>query len=133
MTDLTKDLTILGNKVDGAITADKLEKFPAPHVGVVTFVTSEVCALCPVTNQPDIYEVEIKYVPDEYCVESKSLKLYLMRFRDTGIFGEAITAAIADDFYQSIRPKTVIVTSVQQIRGGLQMTSTAVRGEYKLG
>jgi 7-cyano-7-deazaguanine reductase len=133
MTDLTKDLTILGNKVDGAITADKLEKFPAPHVGLVTFVTSEVCALCPVTNQPDIYEVEIKYVPDEYCVESKSLKLYLMRFRDTGIFGEAITATIADDFYQSVKPKTVIVTSVQQIRGGLQMTSTAVRGEYKLG
>lgn len=133
MTDLTKDLTILGNKVDGAITADKLEKFPAPHVGLVTFITSEVCALCPVTNQPDIYEVEIKYVPDEYCVESKSLKLYLMRFRDTGIFGEAITATIADDFYQSVRPKTVIVTSVQQIRGGLQMTTTAVRGEYKLG
>jgi 7-cyano-7-deazaguanine reductase len=133
MTDLTKDLTILGNKVDGAITADKLEKFPAPHVGLVTFITSEVCALCPVTNQPDIYEVEIKYVPDEYCVESKSLKLYLMRFRDTGIFGEAITATIADDFYQSVKPKTVIVTSVQQIRGGLQMTTTAVRGEYKLG
>lgn len=133
MTDLTKDLTILGNKVEGAISADKLEKFPAPNVSLVTFETSEVCALCPVTNQPDIYKVEIKYVPDEHCVESKSLKLYLMSFRDTGIFGEAITAKIADDLYQSIKPKTVIVTSVQQIRGGLQMTSTAVRGEYKLG
>ena len=99
----------------------------------MTFETSEVCALCPVTNQPDIYKVELKYVPDEFCVESKSLKLYLMSFRDTGIFGEAITAKIADDFYQSVKPKTVIVTTVQQIRGGLQMTSTAVRGEYKLG
>jgi len=129
MTDLTKDLTILGNKVEGAITADKLEKFPAPNVGLVSFVTSEVCALCPVTNQPDIYEVEIKYVPKDYCVESKSLKLYLMSFRDTGIFGEAITAKIADDLYASIQPRKVIVTSVQQIRGGLQMTSTADRGE----
>lgn len=133
MTDLTKDLTILGNKVEGSITADKLEKFPSPNVGLVTFETSELCALCPVTNQPDIYNLEIKYVPDEHCVESKSLKLYLMSFRDTGIFGEAITAKIADDFYASIKPKTVIVTTVQQIRGGLQMTSTAARGDYKLG
>jgi len=132
MIDLTKNLTILGNKVEGAITADKLEKFPAPHVGLVTFVTSEVCALCPVTSQPDIYEVEIKYVPLQHCVESKSLKLYLMSFRDVGIFGEAITAKIADDFYYSINPKYVIVTSTQQIRGGLQMTATAIRGEYKL-
>jgi len=52
-----------------------------------------------------------------------------MSFRDTGIFGEAITAKIADDLYASIQPRKVIVTSVQQIRGGLQMTSTAVRGE----
>lgn len=133
MTDLTKNLTILGNKVDGSITAEQLEKFPAPHVGLVTFETDELCALCPVTNQPDIYRLELKYVPDESCVESKSLKLYLMSFRNTGIFGEAITAKIADDFYQSIRPKTVIVTTVQQIRGGLQMTSSAVRGEYSLG
>ncbi len=128
MTDLTKDLTILGNKVDGSITADQLEKFPAPNVKAVSFVTQELCALCPVTNQPDIYELELTYVPNESCVESKSLKLYLMSFRDKGMFGEAITAKIADDFYEAIKPKSVTATTVQQVRGGLQMTSIAVRG-----
>jgi len=128
MTDLTKDLTILGNKVDGSITADQLEKFPAPSVALVSFVTDELCALCPVTNQPDIYTLELTYTPKEFCVESKSLKLYLMSFRNTGMFGEAITAKIADDFYTAIDPKQVSVTTVQQIRGGLRMTSTATKG-----
>jgi 7-cyano-7-deazaguanine reductase len=126
--DLTKDLTILGNKVDGSITAEQLEKFPSPSVAAVSFVTDELCALCPVTNQPDIYTLEITYTPSDYCVESKSLKLYLMSFRNTGMFGEAITAKIADDFYYSIAPRRVTVTTVQQIRGGLRMTSTATRG-----
>ena len=51
-----------------------------------------------------------------------------MSFRDKGMFGEAITAKIADDFYEAIKPKSVTVSTVQQVRGGLQMTSAAVRG-----
>ena len=63
MTELHKDLTLLGKAVQGTISADQLETFPAPHVATVKFVTHEVTSFCPVTNQPDLYTVEIEYTP----------------------------------------------------------------------
>lgn len=128
----TNHLTVLGNKVDGSLEASQLEKFPAPSVSEVEFVSHELTALCPVTNQPDVYTIKISYVPAEFCVESKTLKLYLMRFRNEGMFGEAITARIADDLFQAIAPKALKVETTQQIRGGLQMTSRAVRQDRPL-
>jgi len=122
-------LTVLGSTVDGSLSASELEKFPAPNVSEVEFESHELTALCPVTNQPDVYTIKISYVPKEYCVESKTLKLYLMSFRNEGMFGEAITARIADDLFESISPKAVKVSTTQQIRGGLRMTSRAVRME----
>ena len=77
--------------------------------------------------QPDVYTVIISYVPNEFCVESKTLKLYLMRFRNEGMFGEAITARLADDLFAAIAPKSLKVSTTQQVRGGLQMTSRATR------
>jgi 7-cyano-7-deazaguanine reductase len=85
-----------------------------------------------VTNQPDVYTVKISYVPNEFCVESKTLKLYLMRFRNEGMFGEAITARLADDLFEAIAPKALKVETTQQVRGGLQMTSRAVRQDRPL-
>ena len=120
-------LTVLGNKVDGSLEPSQLERFPAPNVSEVEFVTHEVTALCPVTNQPDVYTVKISYVPNEFCVESKRLKLYLMRFRNEGMFGESITAQLADDLFGAIAPKSLKVETTQQVRGGLQMTSRATR------
>lgn len=128
----TSHLTVLGNKVEGALDASQLEKFPAPDVSEVEFETHEVGALCPVTNQPDLYTVKISYVPDQHCVESKTLKLYLMSFRNEGIFGEAITAKIADDLFEAIEPKAIKVETTQQIRGGLQMKSRAIRQQNVL-
>lgn len=127
----TENLTLLGSSVKGALSADQLEKFPAPNVSIVKFETAEVTSLCPVTDQPDIYSVTIEYVPGESCVESKSLKMYLTRFRNQGIFGEALAATIADDIYRVLEPKALVVTAEQQMRGGLIMTSTATRGGNK--
>lgn len=124
---ITDNLTVLGNKVEGSLEPSQLERFPAPDVSEVEFLSHEVSALCPVTMQPDIYTVKISYVPDEFCVESKTLKLYLMRFRNEGIFGEGITARIADDIFEAVAPKALKVETTQQVRGGLQMTSRAVR------
>jgi len=124
---LTQNLTVLGNKVEGSLEAEDLEVFDAPNVSEVKFVTDEVTALCPVTMQPDIYTVEITYEPDQYCVESKTLKLYLTKFRNQGIFGESITALIADDLFAAIKPKKMSIRTTQQIRGGLKMSSEAVR------
>lgn len=127
MTELHKDLTLLGKAVQGTIGADRLETFPAPKVESVRFVTHEVTSFCPVTRQPDIYTVDIEYTPKDKCVESKSLKLYLGSFRDEGIFGEALAATVADDLFRIIEPEDITVKTIQQPRGGLQMTSTAYR------
>jgi len=124
---VSENLTVLGNKVEGSLEASELEVWDAPNVSEVKFVTDEVTALCPVTMQPDIYTVEIAYEPDQYCVESKTLKLYLTKFRNEGIFGESITALIADDLFEAIKPKKLSIRTTQQIRGGLKMTSEAVR------
>src|SRR6188472_3450067 len=72
-------LTVLGATVQHAI--DHVEVFPAPdHVAEVRIGTEELASRCPVTSQPDLSSVEITYVPDRWCVESKSLKLYLWSF-----------------------------------------------------
>jgi len=124
----TDHLTVLGSRVDGALSAEDLEMFDAPPgVDYVEFVTHEVTAFCPVTNQPDLYTVTIGYHPNAHCVESKSLKLYLMGFRDLGIFGESLAGKIADDLYDAILPAHLEVEIIQQIRGGLRMTARASR------
>lgn len=125
----TANLTILGQKVEGAITKEQLEWFPCPADALdeVSFTTHEFNSLCPVTGQPDLYTITITYVPAERCVESKSLKLYLMQWRNTGIFGEAVATTICEDLFEVLDPWRVEVKAVQQIRGGLQMTTHAIR------
>jgi 7-cyano-7-deazaguanine reductase len=124
----TENLTVLGANVTGALTADQLERFPRPNsVERVRFTTHEVTALCPVTDQPDLYTVVIDYVPVDWCVESKTLKMYLMQWRNSGIFGEALAGRIADDLFTALEPTSITVVTEQQIRGGLQMTTIAER------
>ena len=110
-----------------ARTFEGLDTFPCP-VGVqeVTLTSDEVTALCPVTGQPDWYTVSIAYVPRERCIESKSLKLYLQRFRDEGIFAEAFAARIANDVAAATAPATCQVTVTQKARGGITIEVTAV-------
>jgi 7-cyano-7-deazaguanine reductase len=104
----------------------ELETFSKPaSVTKVTFTSDEVTSFCPVTEQPDFNTVMIEYHPDELCVESKSLKLYLWTFRDERIFGEGLAHTIAQDLHQALRPLYTKVTLIQNIRGGLQMTAVA--------
>jgi 7-cyano-7-deazaguanine reductase len=104
----------------------ELETFPKPaSVTKVIFTSDEVTSFCPVTEQPDFNTVTIEYHPDQLCVESKSLKLYLWTFRDERIFGEGLAHTIAQDLTTTLRPFYVKVTLVQSIRGGLQMTAVA--------
>lgn len=124
------NLTVLGNKVDGSLTKDQLEFFPNPSFGTlreISFETHEFASLCPVTNQPDLYTIKIIYVPDQKCVESKSLKLYLLQWRNEGIFGEAVATTICEDLFSVLEALKVEVVATQQVRGGLQMTTQAVR------
>jgi len=122
-------LTLLGNQVRGAIRADELETFPAPEgVSMVTFTTEELTAFCPVTGQPDLYRMTFTYRPRLSCVESKALKLYLVGFRDRGVFCEALAAQILHDLVRVLDPVTATVVLRQQVRGGLALTTRADYG-----
>jgi len=106
-----------------------LETFPAPAgVGLVELESDEVTALCPITAQPDWYQVRIAYTPRERCIESKSLKLYLHSFRNDGIFAEAFAVRIADDASEALGCP-VDVTVIQKARGGITIRASARSGE----
>ena len=120
------ELTVLGNTVRHAI--DHVEVFPAPdHVSVVRFTTDELASMCPVTQQPDLAHVVIQYEPNELCIESKSLKLYLWGFRDRAVFAEALAAEIAGEVMHSAHPHHVRVELTQRPRGGIEVHAVAER------
>ena len=79
----------------------------------------EFTSVCPKTGQPDYGTIVFSYVPDKVCVELKSLKMYLQRFRNEGIFYEAVTNRILDDFVAVVQPRSVKVESRWTPRGGL--------------
>ena len=117
-------LTILGSTVHHPV--DHVEVFPAPaHVTTVRFSTDELASLCPVTSQPDMSRLVIEYVPDQWCVESKSLKLYLWGFRDRAVFAEALAAEIAGEIMSTARPRSVRVVLTQRPRGGIEVQAVA--------
>jgi len=130
-TDTTHErLTVLGATVREAI--DHVEVFPAPaNVSVVTFTTDELASMCPVTRQPDLSHVVIEYRPAAWCVESKSLKLYLWNFRDRAVFAEALAAEIAGEIMGTAQPTGVRVTLTQRPRGGIEVRAVAELGDFR--
>lgn len=123
---MTDGLTVLGSTVRHAI--DHVEVFPAPpHVTLVRFTNDELTSMCPVTEQPDLSTVVIEYEPADFCVESKSLKLYLWGFRDRAVFAEALAAEIASEIKTTAKPKWVKVTLTQRPRGGIEVVAVAER------
>lgn len=120
-------LTVLGNTVRESI--EHVEVFPAPaDVTTVRFTSDELASICPVTSQPDLSHLVIEYEPLEWCIESKSLKLYLWGFRDRAVFAEALAADIAREIMTTANPKTVTVTLTQRPRGGIEVQAVARLG-----
>jgi 7-cyano-7-deazaguanine reductase len=103
-----------------------IETFPNPGVARVELTSDELVAMCPVTNQPDMYVATIDYEPDALCIESKSLKLYLASFRNEGAFCEALAVRIRDDAAQALElpPEKVHVTLQQKARGGITIVAS---------
>lgn len=102
-----------------------LETFPNPGVTYVDMTSDELTAVCPVTGQPDLYVATIEYWPGALCLESKSLKLYLSRFRNEPAFCEALGVRIRDDVAAALglAPDKVQVTLRQKARGGITITA----------
>ncbi len=104
-----------------------LKTFPNPNPGrdyEISFETAEFTCLCPMTAQPDFATIRIRYIPDQRCVELKSLKLYLWSFRDEGTFHEAVTNRILDDLVKALEPRFISVEGDFLIRGGIHTVVT---------
>lgn len=112
----------LGNKVTQP--SRELETFLSPGPLEITFSTSEFTALCPITGQPDYAEITITYFTRKVCLESKSLKLYLMSYRNEGAFCESLCIQIASDLIKALDPEWLAVTIKQNARGGIGLNAT---------
>lgn len=99
-----------------------LETFVNKHQGndyVITFDCTEGTSLCPKTHQPDFFKAVISYIPRDRCVESKSMKLYLGSFRQTGSFHEDICNTIGKDLVTLLNPKYLECKMIYSVRGGI--------------
>jgi 7-cyano-7-deazaguanine reductase len=124
-----EDKQVLGRETREPIEAEQLDTVPWNHTDtdtVIEFSTSELTALCPITAQPDFYELELSYRPGALLLESKSMKLYLWGFRDKGMFAEDMAATLLKDLVAACDPVEMTVDLVQQVRGGLKIR-TVVR------
>ena len=91
----------------------------------IEIVAPEFTSVCPKTGQPDFGTITISYTPDKKCVELKSPKMYLQRFRNEGIFYENVTNAILDDLVVALAPRWMKIVAAFSARGGITETVTA--------
>lgn len=91
----------------------------------IEFVFPEFTSVCPVTGQPDFATITVRYVPDQWCVEMKSLKLYYFSYRNKGIFYEGVVNTILDDLVDATRPREMTLIGAFNPRGGTAGTITA--------
>ena len=123
MNERSTDFVALGHA--GSEHYAGIETFPNPGVTRVEMTSDELVAMCPVTDQPDMYVATIDYEPDALCIESKSLKLYLAQFRNEGAFCEALAVRIRDDAARALElsPDKVHVTLQKKARGGITIVA----------
>jgi 7-cyano-7-deazaguanine reductase len=110
------------------VPSPTLETFPNPRPErdfEIEIRCPEFTSVCPKTGLPDFGEIRITYVPDQRCVELKSLKYYLIEFRNRGIFYEAVTNQILDDLVALLDPRRMTVTGDFSVRGGIKTVVTA--------
>jgi 7-cyano-7-deazaguanine reductase len=113
--------------VPGTPFVDQLECFDNSYPDrdyTIEIVCPEFTSMCPKTGQPDFGTLVFRYVPDKKCVELKSLKLYLQRFRNEGIFYENVTNRIFDDFLAVVAPRSAELESRWGARGGITSNIT---------
>jgi len=109
-------------------TTETLETFPNPRPErdfEIVISCPEFTSMCPKTGLPDFGEIRITYVPDQTCIELKSLKYYMLGFRNQGIFYEAATNQILDDLVAACGPRRMTVVGDFTVRGGIKTVVTA--------
>jgi len=109
----------------------ELEIFDNPNPErdyTIRITLPEFTCLCPKTGQPDFATLELEYVPEQSCIELKSLKMYIWSFRDEGAFHEAVTNEILSDLVKACEPRFMRLTAEFNVRGGVY---TMVVAEHK--
>jgi 7-cyano-7-deazaguanine reductase len=109
----------------------KLETFDNPQQDrdyTIRIEMPEFTCLCPKTGQPDFATLHLEYVPDQACIELKSLKLYIWSYRNEGAFHEAVTNRMLDDFVAACAPRFMRLTADFYVRGGI---TTSVIAEHR--
>ncbi len=117
------------------MSTSALETFPTPKPDrnyEIQFQCPEFTCVCPRTGQPDFATLFVRYVPDQLCVELKSLKLYLWSFREVGTFHETVVNQILDDLVQLLAPRAMELKGVFNVRGGIRTTVAARHGDREL-
>jgi 7-cyano-7-deazaguanine reductase len=112
-----------------APAANQLETFPNPHPGraySIEIICPEFTTVCPKTGQPDFGTITFTYTPADLCIELKSLKLYLQRYRNIGIFYETVVNRLLDDFVAACQPRKCTVVGAFTPRGGITTNVTCV-------
>jgi 7-cyano-7-deazaguanine reductase len=110
------------------VSRDVLETFDNQFPGrdyTIRIVCPEFTSVCPKTGQPDFGTLTITYVPDQKCVELKSLKFYLQQYRNEGVFYEHVTNRILDDLVAVIGPRKMTLEAAFTARGGITTTVEA--------
>jgi 7-cyano-7-deazaguanine reductase len=127
VTDSSRDTELVALGQPGSEAYAGLETFPNPGVSRVEMTSDELTAVCPVTGQPDLYTAVIEYSPGPLCLESKSLKLYLARYRNEGAFCEELAVRIRNDVAEALElaSEQVRVRLTQKARGGITITATS--------
>ena len=100
----------------------KIETFPNPNPNreyTISHVNPEFTSVCPKTGLPDFATITVNYIPNELCIELKSLKYYYLDFRNKGIFFEAVTNQILDELVEVCNPKWMEIIAEFNTRGGI--------------
>ena len=104
---------------------------PAPHRDyIIKHICPEFTSVCPKTGQPDFATIDLEYVPDQTCIELKSLKLYYYSFRNQGIFYEGVVNRLLDELAASCSPRWMRITGHFAVRGGISSVIVAEQGKH---
>ncbi len=107
---------------DSVNMSNILDTFQNPEPGndyTIRITTPEFTCLCPLTGQPDFAQLHLEYIPDQVCIELKSYKLYMVSFRDTAAFHEAVTNQILNTLAELTQPRFMRLRAEWNVRGGI--------------
>ena len=115
-----------------ALTPEMLETFDYEYVGrdaVVEISTDEWSCVCPFSGLPDFGTLTVRYLPEKVCVELKSLKYYLVSYRNVGIYQEHAANRVLEDLVACAAPRWMEVVLDYRLRGGIHTVVTVSHGE----